>query len=242
LALATHAPYTALAMTLGAGKAAFDLSGITAGQAELLVGTGELVFTTAAAPLAVGALTVTVGTGEATYDLRGVSAGRVNLEVGTGDLTLTTTREPAHAPVSAPSGIGALTVEIGLGNAHMDLRQTRFQSATLSVGMGNLLVDLRGSRPHDAHAYIETGVGNITLIVPEDVGVRVRVHGGIGTVEAGALARLAGPEDADETVYVNPAYATSRVTLDVIAEYGVGNVRLLSHAPAPDPPAQHGGP
>ena len=81
------------------------------------------------------------------------------------------------------------------------------------------------------------GIGNITLIVPEAVGVRVRVAGGVGAVEESDLAVLASPEDEDGTVYVNTAYATSPVTLDLVAERGIDNVSLLTQAPALEPEA-----
>jgi hypothetical protein len=224
LALATQAPYTSLEMRLGSGEAAFDLSGVMADHANLLLGTGEFAFKTANAPFAVGELTVTVGTGEAVYDLGGITAERASLEVGTGELSLTTS--------DAPSDIGELTVAVGLGDAQLDLRQTRFMSATMSVGLGNLLVDLRADWQHDTHGVFEVGIGNITLILPDDVGVRVLVGGGLGTVEAIDLALLAVPEDVDGTVYVNTAYATSPVTVDLIAERGLGNISLLTEAPA----------
>jgi hypothetical protein len=230
LALATQAPYTSLEMALGAGEATFDLGGVTAERANLVLGTGELALATADAPFTVGELSVTIGTGEATYDLGGVKAERVSFTVGTGELTLTT--------ADAPFDIGELAVTVGLGEARLDLRQTRFISATTSVGMGDLLVDLRADWQHDAKAIFESGIGNITLILPEEVGVRVLVRGGIGAVEAAELAVLAVPEDVDGTVYVNTAYATSPVTIDLIAERGIGNVSLLTEEPAPEQGAQ----
>jgi hypothetical protein len=226
LALATQAPYTSLEMALGAGEATFDLSGITADHANLVLGTGELALTTADAPFVVGQLTITVGTGEATYDLGGVTAQQVSLEVGTGEIALTT--------ADAPFDTGELTVTVGLGEAQLDLRQSRFISATMSVGMGDLLVDLRADWQHDTHAVFESGVGNITLILPEEVGVRVLVRGGFGAIETVELAVLAMPEEMDGTVYVNTAYATSPVTVDLIAERGIGTVSLLTAAPTPE--------
>jgi hypothetical protein len=101
-----------------------------------------------------------------------------------------------------------------------------------------LLVDLRADWQHDAHAIFESGIGNITLILPEEVGVRVLVQGGIGAVEGVELAVLAVPEDVKGTVYVNTAYATSPVTVDLIAERGIGNVRLLTEEPPPEQGAQ----
>jgi hypothetical protein len=225
LALATQAPYTSLEIALGAGETTFDLSGVSVEHAKLELGTGELALKAAAAPFAVGELTITVGTGEATYDLSGATAERVSLAVGTGEITITG---------GAPFDIGELAVSVGLGEAHLDLRQSRLMSATMSVGLGDLLADLRADWQQDTHAFFETGLGNITLILPEEVGVRVLVRGGFGIVEAVELAVLAVPEDEEGTVYVNTAYATSPVTVDVIAERGLGNVSLLTKEPVPE--------
>ncbi len=224
LALATQAPYASLEMALGAGEATFDLSGVTAEHATLALGTGELALTTAGAPFAVGELTVAVGAGGAAVDLDGATAERVSLAVGTGDLALTT--------AGAPLDVDELKAAVGTGDAQLDLRQTRFMSLTTSVGVGDTLVDLRANWQHDAYARFESGVGDITLILPEEVGVRVLVRSGVGEVEAGELAALAAPEDEKGTVYVNRAYATSPVTVDLIAEHGLGSVRLLTEEPA----------
>jgi hypothetical protein len=211
-------------MALGAGEAIFDLGGVSAERANLAVGAGELALEAATAPFAVGELTVSVGTGEATYDLGGATAERVSLATGTGEITIT---------ASAPIDIGELAVSVGLGKTHLDLRQSRLLSATVSVGLGEVLADLRADWQQDTHATFETGLGNITLILPEEVGVRVRVRGGFGIVEAAEFAVLAVPEDEEGTVYVNTAYATSPLTVDVIAQRGLGNVYLLTEEPVP---------
>lgn len=226
VALATQTPYASLEMSLGAGEATFVLSGMTAERAILALGTGEFALTTADAPFVVDELTLMVGAGEAIIDLDGGAAGRVNLAIGTGDLTFTA--------AGAPFDVGELRVAVGAGEARLDLRQTRFLSATVDSGVGEMVVDLRGDWQHDAHALFKGGVGEITLILPEKVGVRVVAHSGVGGVETGELQALPAPEGEDETVYVNAAYGTSPVTLNLIVEHGLGAVSLLTQEPAPE--------
>lgn len=49
-------------------------------------------------------------------------------------------------------------------------------------GAGSLTLDLRGDWQRDLDARIEGGVGEITVYLPEDRGVRVNVQQGIGEI------------------------------------------------------------
>ena len=66
---------------------------------------------------------------------------------------------------------------------------------------------------------IDTGATNLTVLLPSDVGVRVKVDRGPTVIDASGLV-----EDGD--VYTNDAYGVSDVTLKVDIDAGVGQINL----------------
>ena len=87
-------------------------------------------------------------------------------------------------------------------------------------GAGETTIDLSGEWAEDLAAQISGGVGQVTLIVPRDVGVRVRSQSGIGAVSAEDF-RIEGG------AYVNDALGDTPVTLDVELQQGIGDVELV---------------
>ena len=87
------------------------------------------------------------------------------------------------------------------------------------MGVGDLNVDLSGDRDQDLRAIIDGSVGSITLYLPKDLGVKVYVDKGIGSVDAQGFQKR-------EDVYTNDAYEKSDVTLSVDVDAGIGKVNL----------------
>jgi len=66
---------------------------------------------------------------------------------------------------------------------------------------------------------IEGGVGEATVLVPSEVGVRVRAEGGLDKINAEGFQR-------DGEAYVNDAYGDSDVSLNLDVRGGVGSISL----------------
>jgi len=117
-------------------------------------------------------------------------------------------------------GAGELTVSGGadpdlLMLAGLDLRDLR-----VSLGAGDVTVDLTGEWGNDLTASVEGGAGSFTIRVPGDVGVRVLgARDGLGSFEADGM-RL------DGDAYVNDAYGSAPVTIELRVTRGVGDVRI----------------
>jgi hypothetical protein len=75
-------------------------------------------------------------------------------------------------------------------------------------------VDLTGAYEQDLTATIEGGVGEATVRLPSEVGVRVSAEGGLDEINAEGLQR-------EGEAYVNDAYGDSDITLDVDVRGGV---------------------
>ena len=112
-----------------------------------------------------------------------------------------------------------LVVRMGAGESDLDLDSLTLTGLDLQMGAGETTVDLTGDYARDFDASIEGGVGEATVLVPGEIGVRVRAEGGLGKINAEGFERQG---DA----YVNDAYGGSEVTLDVDVRGGVGAINL----------------
>ena len=113
-----------------------------------------------------------------------------------------------------------LDVTRGAGEVVVDLSgSTSLTRLTIGGGAGATTVDLTGNWQQDMEATIEGGLGNRTLILPKEAGVRVKVEVGVGGVDATGLTK-------EGEYYTNDAYGQSDVTLNIQVDGGVGNTEL----------------
>jgi hypothetical protein len=87
----------------------------------------------------------------------------------------------------------------------------RIQPENAQSVRANLMID----------ASIQGGVGEATVLLPSEVGVRAKAGGGLGKINAEGLQRQGDS-------YVNDAYGSFDVTLDVDVRGGVGEINLKS--------------
>jgi hypothetical protein len=112
-----------------------------------------------------------------------------------------------------------LVVQMGAGESELDLDSLTLTGVSLQMGAGKTTVDLTGDYAQDFDTSIQGGVGEATVLLPSDVGVRATAEGGIGTINAEGLQR-----EGDS--YVNDLYGQSQVTLRVDVQGGVGEINL----------------
>src|SRR5687768_16086767 len=101
-----------------------------------------------------------------------------------------------------------LVVEMGAGESDLDLDSLNLTGLDLQMGAGKTTVDLTGDYAQDFDARIQGGVGEATVLVPSEVGVRVRAEGGLGKINAEGFQR-------EGEAYVNDTYGDSDVSLNV---------------------------
>lgn len=110
--------------------------------------------------------------------------------------------------------------QLGVGDADIDLSgNTSLTEMNVDMGMGMVTIDLTGNWEHDVAVDIQGGVGRTLLILPEDVGVRVKVDKGLGDVDASGLYHRDG-------TYVNSAYDEADIVLKINVQAGVGQIDL----------------
>jgi hypothetical protein len=114
-----------------------------------------------------------------------------------------------------------LHVRLGAGTADLKLGGLPLTVLSVEGGAGAVGIDLAGEWKHGMEGYVRSGVGELTLRLPQGVGVRVETGVGIGNVEATGLMR-------DGDAYVNAAYGKSPITLNLAVEAGMGKLKLQS--------------
>ena len=168
---------------------------------------------------------------------------------GTAHLGSASTRPPAaflgwlQSPEQAQWDVGLnptvpveLGVDIAFGSARLDLTGLAVSRLDLNLAIGNADVVLGGTGGTTGHSRIRVGVGDVQLVVPEDVPVSIRVTAGAGSVQPGAGFTYDGMR------YTNAAWQSNPDSgVELVVEAGTGNVALtaltrVTDRMAPDAP------
>jgi hypothetical protein len=112
-----------------------------------------------------------------------------------------------------------LVVQMGAGESDLDLDSLALTGVDLQMGAGKTTVDLTGDYAQSFDASIQGGVGEATVLLPSEVGVKAKAQGGLGKINAQGLKRVGDS-------YVNDAYGESDVNLSVEVQGGVGEINL----------------
>jgi hypothetical protein len=114
----------------------------------------------------------------------------------------------------------SLRVEIGAGDARLDLRDLRITRASVDAGAGDIFVSLPAPQGEVA-IDIDAGAAEVTIEVPNGVEARVTVSGGAVSLDS-TNSRLAASGGVAETA--GYATASSRVTVTIDA--GAASVHI----------------
>jgi hypothetical protein len=112
-----------------------------------------------------------------------------------------------------------LTAQMGGGVGNLNLDSLDLRGLNLDVGAGATTVDLTGNWGNDLRAVVRGGAGEVTLLLPSQMGVRVNAGTRLGRVNADGLRKQG-------EAFVNDAYGDSDATLEVDVSGGVGQINL----------------
>ncbi|MEI5906629.1 toast rack family protein [Bacillus spongiae] len=113
-----------------------------------------------------------------------------------------------------------LKVDTGASESTLNLQDIELSSLDIHSGVGELTVDLTGNRSNSFTGKIDTGIGETTVLLPKDIGVRLKVDNGIGSISTNGLIR------ESSGVYVNEAFEKSDIIIDLDVDMGIGEVNL----------------
>ncbi len=112
-----------------------------------------------------------------------------------------------------------LNLDMGIGESVLALGGTSLTALDVDQGIGEMTLDLTGEWARDLDVNIDGGIGSATVRVPDDVGVRITAHAGIGGVSALGFKRRG---DA----YVNNAYGETDITIEIDVDAGIGSITI----------------
>lgn len=114
-----------------------------------------------------------------------------------------------------------LALNCGAGRDNLDLRDVALRSLKVHMGAGQVELDLRGRPARDYDVEISGGVGQATVHLPQDVGIRAEAHGGLGSINVTGLEKTGGH------YYENALYDKAKVNLRLKVEGGIGEINIL---------------
>jgi hypothetical protein len=159
---------------------------------------------------------VKLGLGKGDFDLSGLQVKDFNLSTGASDVTLSFDE-------NNPTTIENMNIESGvskfvarnLGNAN--IKRFRFQG-----GVGSYLLDFSGNIEKEVDVEVEIGLGALTIIIPEEVGVRLMY-------EETWVSRLDCDADFHSTsdnVYTSDNLGTAPTRMNIRIDSGLGSVKI----------------
>lgn len=122
------------------------------------------------------ALTVEAGAYHAEYEFGGLSLTNLTISDGAADVKLDFASPNPTEMSLLNYSTGASNVSLtGLGNAN-------FASLEFDSGAGNYTLDFSGQFKRNGSVHIETGVSNLTLVIPSGLPAQITVDGGLSNV------------------------------------------------------------
>ena len=159
-------------------------------------------------------LDASLGAAESTLELGGLRLSALDLKTGASRTTINFASRTTGAcrTASVTSGAGELTVN-SAGNSGC-------RSWRLEGGVGAVHLDLGGAWPADARVTLNMALGGVTLSVPRDLGLRVRVSGFLSGFDAKGFSK-------DGKTHTSNNYASAARKLDVEVSSAMGGVEVV---------------
>lgn len=114
-----------------------------------------------------------------------------------------------------------MNVDLGVGESDLNLSGLDLQSLVVDTGVGEATIDLTGEWPESFDVRIKGGVGETTVYLPENVGLRLEADTGIGSLVVNGLQK-----EGDSNVYTNATYGESDVDITIDINGGIGEITV----------------
>ncbi|MBN2519059.1 MAG: hypothetical protein JXB17_01020 [Bacteroidales bacterium] len=112
-----------------------------------------------------------------------------------------------------------LDVSVGAGDYYIDLRNSSVHQMNFTAGAGEANIDLSGKRKTSLFAEFTCGFGELTLTLPENIGVRVEITGLLGEIHAPGF-------DKFNNVYKNEVFGKTEYIVDIKITAAMGEINL----------------
>ena len=167
----------------------------------------------ALSPAVALSLDLTLGAVEADIELGGLRITDLRLQSGASRAAVAFSRPNGSRCGAAVFEAGAAELSlIGLGNS-------RCERIVFTGGVGKAVLDLSGAWATDAELRLKMTVGELTLRLPRDVGIRVRMDRFLATFPTEGWTRQG-------TTYLSAGYARARRHVDIELTTTLGGVSV----------------
>ena len=112
-----------------------------------------------------------------------------------------------------------LECSMAAGDININLRNTSVPDMIFKGGAGTADFDFSGKWNNDLNASIKGGVGDASLKLPSQTGVKITIHGFLGEKNTPGFRKENGS-------YTNAMYGKTKETLYIDVTGGIGNVTL----------------
>jgi hypothetical protein len=159
---------------------------------------------------------IEMGAGRGLFDFSGMHIDRLNMSTGASNVTVRF-NEPNKGFIEImriESGVSRFTGE-KLGNAN-------FGALKFEGGVGSYTLDFDGDLRHEAYVNVELGIGAVTLIIPEHIGVKLNAQQRL-------FSSVDVPDDLErigKDEYVSKNFESAAGRLIIQIESGLGSVRV----------------
>jgi hypothetical protein len=105
------------------------------------------------------------------------------------------------------------------GEIKLNLNNTSVPYMNFRAAAGDVEIDLTGEWKNDLRANIKGGVGEITILVPDNIGVKIDISGILGEINAPSFKKK-------RKTYLNKMYGKTSKTLFLDIFGGIGEINI----------------
>jgi hypothetical protein len=156
-------------------------------------------------------LEINAGAYKGRYEFGGLALTSLTIKDGASDVQVSFSE-------SNPTEMSVFRYETGASNVELTgLANANFETLFFNGGAGDYTLDFSGELGQEVTARVETGFGDLTLVIPEDLDARVTVEG------AAVNVTHSSGWGQNNSTYTQDG---SGPTLTIIVKMGAGNVTI----------------
>lgn len=112
-----------------------------------------------------------------------------------------------------------LDIIMGKGENELDLSNIYLNELTAALGTGDTKIDLTGNYSSNINVHLVGGIGQATLLLPKEVGVRILIDGGINHISCDGFNQIGN-------LYYNSAFDFSKRKIFISIFSVLGKIKI----------------
>lgn len=119
--------------------------------------------------------------------------------------------------------LNSVDIDAGVGEHNINLSGTSVPQIRLNAGVGEVSADLSGEWNNDLEAEFNGGIGELNLLLPADMGIRMEVNGALGQINAPDFNK-------NGSIYTNEQYGQSQYVMELEVRAGIGAINVSTES------------